>query len=95
MEQLALYRLVPIARPDDPNWERAPNRGEVVVRARSSGDARVVAAQEETSEGRAGLFTTKLTASAFLDEKLYTVRDEPSGQYPPDGPRIVLDAFPH
>jgi len=36
MESLALYRLVPTARPDDSNWDRAPNRGEVVVRARSA-----------------------------------------------------------
>jgi hypothetical protein len=93
MERLAIYRLVPIARPDDPNWDRAPNRGEVVVRARSSGDARVVAAQAETEAGKQGLFTTEVTASAFLDEKLYTVRDEPEGRYPPIGPRIVLEGF--
>jgi len=93
MERLALYRLVPTARPDDPNWDRAPNRGEVVVRARSSGDARVVAAQAETEEGAAGLFTTEVRASAFMDEKLYTVRDEPEGRHPIDGPRMVLEGF--
>lgn len=93
MEQLALYRLVPTARPDDPNWDRAPNRGEVVVRARSSGDARVVGAQAETEEGRAGIFTTEVKASAFLDEKLYTVRDEPEGRYLNLGPRMVLEGF--
>lgn len=93
MERLALYRLVPTARPDDPNWDRAPNRGEVVVRAKSSGDARVVAAQAETPEGAAGIFTTEVKASAFLDEKLYTVRDEPAGRYPSAGPRMVLESF--
>lgn len=91
MERLALYRLVPVARPDDPNWDRAPNRGEVVVRARSSGDARVVAAQAETEEGMGGQFTTKVRASAFMDEKLYTVRDEPPDDYPVAGPRAVLE----
>jgi hypothetical protein len=91
MERLALYRLVPVARPDDPNWDRAPNRGEVVVRARSSGDARVVAAQAETEEGIGGEFTTRVSASAFMDEKLYTVRDEHGGRYPVDGPRAVLE----
>lgn len=91
MERLALYRLVPIARPDDPNWDRAPNRGEVVVRARSSGDARVVAAQAETEEGAAGVFTTAVRASAFMDEKLYHIRDEPAGRYPLTGPRMVLE----
>lgn len=93
MKRLGIYRLVPTARPDDPNWDRAPNRGEVVVRARSSGDARVVAAQAETEEGRAGLFTTEVKASAFLDEKLYTVRDEPEGRHPSNGPREVLEGF--
>lgn len=93
MERLALYRLVPTARPEDPNWGRAPNRGEVVVRAKSSGDARVVAAQAETEEGKAGLFTTEVKASAFLDDKLYTVRDEPPGRYRVNGPRIVLEGL--
>lgn len=93
MEHLALYRLVPTARPDDPNWDRAPSRGEVVVRARSSGDARVVAALAETEEGRAGLFTTEVKASAFLDEKLYTVRDEPEGRYTSAGPRMVIEGL--
>lgn len=93
MERLALYRLVPVAHPDDPNWDRAPNRGEVVVRARSSGDARVVAAQAETEEGAAGIFTTAVRASAFMDEKLYHVRDEPAGRYPLAGPRMVLEGF--
>jgi hypothetical protein len=93
MERLSLYRLIPIAGPDDTNWDRAPNRGEVVVRARSSGDARVVAAQAETEDGRAGIFTTAVSASAFLDEKLYAVRDEASGRYPIDGPREVVEGF--
>lgn len=90
MDRLALYRLIPAALPDDPNWDRAPNRGEVVVRARTSGDARVVAAQAESEEGRAGLFTTTVRASAFLDEKLYAVRDEPEGRFSASGPRGVL-----
>lgn len=93
MERLALYRLIPIAYPDDPNWDRAPNRGEVVVRAKSSGDARVVAAQAETEEGAAGIFTTAVRASAFMDEKLYHVRDEPAGRHPLAGPRMVLEGF--
>ena len=93
MEQLKLYRLVPSAHPDDPNWDRAPNRGEVVVRARSSGDARVVAAQAETTNGRAGLFTTAVRASAFIDEKLYAVHDVAPGGYPAEGPRTVLQGL--
>ncbi|MHB1104328.1 MAG: hypothetical protein ACYC0C_16450 [Devosia sp.] len=91
MERLALYRLVPTARPDDPNWDRAPNRGEALVRARSSSDARVVATQAERQRAVVGIFTTEVRASAFLDEKLYTVRDEPTSRYPSAGPRTVLE----
>ena len=34
---MPVYRLVPIAAADDPNWDRAVNHGEIVVRAASSG----------------------------------------------------------
>ena len=44
---LRLYRLVPVAAPDDPNWDSAPNHGEVLVRAYSAADARIVAAEAE------------------------------------------------
>lgn len=46
-EELKLYRLVPLAAFDDPNWQNATYQGEVVVAARSSGDARVVASEAE------------------------------------------------
>src|SRR5690242_10564953 len=41
-ELLNVYRLVPIAEPDDPNWQNAPSHGEIVVAARTAGDARIV-----------------------------------------------------
>ena len=41
---MPIYRLLPSAPPDDPNWDRALNQGEVVVRAASSGAARAMAA---------------------------------------------------
>lgn len=93
MQGMAVYRLVPSAAPHDLGWKRAANRGEVVVRARSSGDARVVAAQAECETGRAGLFTTRMKASAFMDEKLYAVRRAPPGRHAGDGPRQVLEGF--
>ncbi|TCM58513.1 hypothetical protein C8J36_101416 [Rhizobium sp. PP-F2F-G48] len=41
---LRLYRLVPSAGPGDPGWGNAPSQGEIVVRAESPADARIVAA---------------------------------------------------
>lgn len=76
-EMLNVYRLVPIAAPADPRWQNALNQGEVLVAARSSGDARVVAAgceldfMEVDAAPSEGVST--VDASAFRDEKLYTV----------------------
>lgn len=74
---LSVYRLVPIAAPSDPRWQNSLNQGEVVVAARTAGDARVVAAgceldyMEVDAAPAEGVST--LDASAFRDEKLYTV----------------------
>jgi hypothetical protein len=79
-EELRLYRLVPIAAPNDPNWDNAPSHGEVLVAALTAGDARIVAEEAELDfldidslpvEGN----STK-NASAFRNEKLYTVIEE-------------------
>lgn len=94
-EQLKLYRLIPIAAANDPNWDLAPNQGEVVVRARSSGDARVVAAEAELDfmeiDALPGDGNSTTSSSAFRSEKLYTVVDEPAGTYPLEGQRGVVD----
>jgi len=89
---MTVYRLIPTADPDDPNWDRAINHGEVVVLAQSTGEARAVAALAEAvwfSEGvpRA---TTQVTASAFMDERLYTVVEDDTGTFPDTGPVRVL-----
>jgi len=95
VEQLKLYRLVPIAAPSDPNWDNAQNQGEVVVRARSSGDARVVAAEAELDfteiDALPGDGNSTTSSSAFRNEKLYTVVDETNSAYSFDGPRGVVD----
>jgi len=76
-ELLHVYRLVPTAAPDDPRWQNAPSSGEVLVAARSSGDARIVAAgleldfMEVDASPAEGVSTND--ASAFRNEKLYTV----------------------
>jgi hypothetical protein len=46
---MTIYRLVPSAPADDPNWGLAINHGEVVVRAHTTGEARAIAALEEAS----------------------------------------------
>jgi hypothetical protein len=92
MPELCIYRLVPIPGPDDANFDLAQYQGEVVVRALSSGDARVVAAEGEArASGKdPGLFTTALRASALLEPHLYAVRLVADGTFPTDGEREVL-----
>lgn len=93
-DQLKLYRLVPIASDTDTNWDIAPNQGEVVVRARSSGDARVVAAEAELDYMEIDALpadgNSTTSSSAFRNEKLYTVIDETDPSCPLDGPREVV-----
>lgn len=93
-ERLKLFRLVPVAAATDTNWDIAPNQGEVVVRARSSGDARVVAAEAELDyteiDALPGDGNSTTSSSAFRNEKLYTVVDETDPAYAVDGPRGVV-----
>lgn len=93
-EQLKLYRLVPIAAATDTNWDLALNQGEVVVRARSSGDARVVAAEAELDfmeiDALPGDGNSTTSSSAFRNEKLYTVVDESDPDYSREGRREVV-----
>lgn len=76
-EPLNVYRLVPLASPTDPRWQNSLHQGEVVVAARTAGDARVVASgceldfMEVDAAPAEGVTTTH--TSAFRDEKLYSV----------------------
>lgn len=76
-EALNIYRLEPIAAPDDPRWDNSPGHGVVVVAARTSGDARIVAASRELDfmevDAAPAEGVTTSNASAFRDDKLYTV----------------------
>ena len=76
-ETLYLYRLVPTAPADDPRWQNSPNQAEVLVAARTSGDARIVAAGRELDfmeiDSAPADDVTTFNASAFRDDKLYTV----------------------
>ena len=91
---LKIYRLVPDAAEDDPNWDLAKPAGEVVVRARTPADARILAADAETdfldTPTKPGDGVSTSFASAFRDEKLYRVVEDNSGMYPNEGPRAVL-----
>lgn len=93
---MPIYRLVPAALPADPTWDRAPNHGEVLVRASSSGEARAIAAMEEAiaAGSRTLHSTTQVTASAFRDPLLYSVIEDESGAFPSIGPvRVVRGNF--
>ncbi|KGF70061.1 hypothetical protein LL06_07520 [Hoeflea sp. BAL378] len=89
---LKLYRLTPSAEPNDPRWDNAPGHGEILVRALSPADARIVAAQAEIDfldiGAKPGDGTTTDFASAFRDDKLYHVVLESDD--PGEGPRGVI-----
>ena len=91
----AIYRLEPVAQKGDPNWDRAPNQGVVLVRADSPADARIVAAEAEldfpAADAKPGDGTTTRFASAFRDDKLYRVVEDESGGHSAEGPREVVE----
>ena len=94
-QPLSLYRLVPIAEADDPRWDMATCQGEAIVRAYSPADARLVAAEAEDDyldvKAAPGDGNSTTSASAFRDDKLYTVIDEPAGSHPANGAREVVE----
>lgn len=89
-----IFKLQPTAQDSDPNWDRAPNQGEIVVRALSPADARIVASEAEPdfldSGGKPSRGTAARFASAFRDEKLYTVVEIDDSDFSKGGPRAVL-----
>ena len=86
-----IYRLIPGAPLDDHNWRRAAHQGELVVRARSSGEARAIAAQAEArAAGVTQPTTGQVMASAFEDPVLYFTRLDDRGTFPDEGPIGVL-----
>jgi hypothetical protein len=95
-EKLKLYRLIPVARATDPNWDSAENQGEVIVRAFSAADARVTAAQAELDfteiDAAPAEGNSTRDASAFRNERLYAVVEMLDQQgIAEDGPRGVVD----
>lgn len=95
---LRLYRLAPVAAPDDPNWDNSPNHGEVLVRAHSPADARIVAAEAELDfteiDAKPAEGTDTRMASAFRNEKLYTVIEAgEDGRFAAAGGRGVVEGL--
>ncbi len=94
MPELNIYRVVPSAPVTDPGWDNNPLQEEIVVRARSSGDARIVAQEAEldfpevNAKPAEGVQTD--IASAFRNEKLFTVVRDDSTRFSPEGPRGVV-----
>lgn len=96
---LHIYRLIPDAPATDPGWDLAPPIGEVVVRACSVADARIVAADAEPDfpdfDARPGDGVETAFASAVRDTKLYRVEEAEDGTFPREGPRQVLQGPAH
>lgn len=93
MSKTAIYRLAPIAHATDPNFDLAQFHGDVTVRARSSGDARLVAAEAEAAFAKQdpSMITTEFSASAFLNAHLYGVSQVTAAGYDPEGERQLLE----
>ncbi|HEV7433659.1 MAG TPA: hypothetical protein VGO22_02120 [Pseudorhizobium sp.] len=76
-EALNVYRLVPVAPPNDARWENVPEVREMLVAARTPGDARIVAAGAELDfmevEALPGEDVTTRHGSIYRDEKAFTV----------------------
>ena len=91
---LKLFRLVPVARAEDPRWDRAGSLGTILVRAESPADARLVASEAELDfteiDAKPAEGTDTRMASAFRDEKLYTVIEVETGAAEA-GPRGVVE----
>ena len=98
-ETLKIFRLVPDTVETDPNWGLAVPAGEVVVRARSPADARIVAAEAEVdfldTKTKPGDGVSTAFASMFRDQRLYSVVEEDDSSFSREGPRAVLSGLSH
>ncbi len=83
--RLGIYRLVPTAARNDRRFARDAFHGEIVVRAFSPADARIVA-----SEAEAGLEGGLPAESPFRDAALYTVIEVPAVGFLRPGKRGVV-----
>lgn len=98
MSELHVWKLTPVAQPEDPRWLGRSPRPETFVAAATSGEALLTAAKWDMSDsdGRVGNESGHLH-SAFGDEKLYRI-DRATGEevatvsLPIDGPSVLEEA---
>ncbi len=97
-QPMGIYRLVPKAAPQDSGWDLAPDQVEIVVRAHSPADARVVAAEAEGDfpefDAKPAHGVRTAPASAFRDIRLYAVVEEKNDRFDANGPRGIIDGRP-
>lgn len=97
--RLTLWRLIPAAAPEDPHWQGRRAWREVIVRAESAAQARLIAAGLERQPGRPPVGNESLDErSGFLDEKLYWAvpleADEAAAEGADGGVPAILRAVP-
>ncbi len=91
MTESAIYRLTPNPPQNEEAFELSRDQGMVIVRALSTGDARLVAAEAEAAaSGHSGKLDTQLSASAFMDPTLYSVQRLDGSEFPSSGERQML-----
>lgn len=88
--QLGIYRLVPTAARNDRRLARDALHGEVVVRAYSAEDARLVAIEAEFACRRAERRPGASDDSPFRDESLYAVVEVPGAAFLRPGKRGLI-----
>ena len=98
-DRLKIYRLVPVASDRNPNRRNTPSHAawsqrELIVRAKTAGDARIVACQAELDLAQLDTASCEGMSpdisDAFRSEKLYIVVEDNSGRFIPNGPREVV-----
>jgi hypothetical protein len=94
MPSLQIYRLKCVAAKDDPRWINTGSQDDVIVRALSPADARLVASEAEDdfleSDALPGDGNSTRTFSAYRDDKVFTVIEESTSPFSRDGERGVL-----
>lgn len=90
---MQIFKLIP-QRPGA-HWALARNHGEIVVRAHTSAEARILAAAAEAEASHAhGGIRSETAASAFRNPLLYGVRRDSSGKFSTTGaPGVLCDSF--
>ena len=94
---MPIYRLTPAADADDPMWVLGRRHGDVLVRADSPAQARIVAAGAEDDLYAPFRFAedgvTNAYFSPFRSEQHYLVLEEAAAAHAQAGPPAVLEGL--